>query len=48
MFPVLPMFVPQIPGVDTTQDEAGDNYTVEIVRWFLLSIASQGPFVQNG
>jgi len=25
MFPVLPMFVPEIVGVDGAEDEAGDN-----------------------
>lgn len=29
MFPVLPMFVPQVPGVDAAEDEAGDDDTVD-------------------
>lgn len=43
MFPVLPMLVPQVPGVDAAQDETGDNYAVELSDGLFLSIGSQGP-----
>lgn len=35
MVPVLPVLVPQIVGIDTTTNEAGDNSTAEVYqpRW---------------
>lgn len=33
VFPVFPMLIPQVPGVDASEDEAGCDDTVTLLDW---------------